>query len=731
MRLNGSSLNRASPNGASAFVPRVGAGLNARGLNSGTLNGRNGPELGAAAFEALQVGDAPVVDYIGVDFGIEVVELPVEQEAFAESGILLFNLEQVNFARGDVIVPIEQQAINVQGVVTVGIEQQNFGKGTAEAFVEQRNFDPADFLPAPGATFLWAAVVTLKGVDVSAALTGQISVEAEEGTARVASFVLKPMAGIVELTDWVGADVSIDYVRLDSITKLPTSTVRIFTGIVDLPEYNTTTRLTSYKCTDNLQQKMEELPRDEIDALVQGRWSDFVFDEEADNFTYANDQLSTVPRSLDQSATGIFRATNWDAKSTPDFTFDASGVVAQETGGGVTVSLENIRKITNEVELAFEYSYERLRKRQIRLAWRFTGTFCDFLRNSLTLPRKEMIEQAANAGSWELESIRFEDLPPSQTVFQCPPGATGGNFRVWLFTPNAALLCLSAKGTMVKKFGQSIREVYPLRIRSTLSQGQLGVIKTTKSRTIRAEYDTDGWEVEKAGAPPVDAFLTQLGGSDDFFNDRDEEAIGNRIDMNAAILTEIDIAKVTLLDAHRRNEVDFTVPMLPTLDLVHTVRLDTTEVDAQGKVKQLVFNMDIERGTALTDVTVAISKRPDGAVNEPVTSVPTVPDTISPMSATVNGISLTSRWGGLNGDTGSFIAANLKSVAGTDDDDFAGYTGNRDPFPDRGSILYRARFNINTEEIDSQDRDEIEVASEDPDVIYEVDIPNDLLVILA
>ncbi|WP_269689126.1 hypothetical protein, partial [Klebsiella pneumoniae] len=83
-------------------------------------------------------------------------------------------------------------------------------------------------------------------------LTGELSVDAEENAAKVAVFSLRPSSGQVNPYAWVKAPVEIFYVINDS-SGFYLSEVLLFKGLVDTPVYDTTSRITEFTCTDDLQ----------------------------------------------------------------------------------------------------------------------------------------------------------------------------------------------------------------------------------------------------------------------------------------------------------------------------------------------------------------------------------------------------------------------------------------------------------------------------------------------
>ena len=743
--INGHELNGSVLNGDQPLIQAGGEGqfeFNGWELNNHEING--GPVLNLAAvanveltqgtedgeiivFEDTAVLSANTEIIQGTEDGEiivfeETAEVsagsriiaPLEIDVFAPTGRVLVFLDQVIYETGQAIVPLEIDVTFNTGTAVVPLEIEVFGTGQAIVTLEQQIFDEDEFAPTGGETLIWRAKVTLDGVDVSDNVTDDISVEAEEGSARIADFRLKPAAGAVTLTDWVGAPVTIDFVALDSSGSVVAET-RVFTGIVDVPDYDPITRITSYSCTDNFQQKVEQTARVDLDAFIGGRWSPFIFDEEVDNWQYAQDRLSTVAKSLDLTPFGNLRpATAWEGQATENYLFEESDVFDESIG----VELESARNILGSFDIEFNYQFERLRSRQLTFQWRFPGSFCDWLTGRTTIPQKAFIQDAAEGTGWALTFIYFEDLPPSQLV-SC--GADG--LIPWLNFPTPTTrLCFSSNGILEKRFAQAVREKYTLRIQGPASE--FSDVRSGRTFNVQSEYDTDGWEDSEF--PPTQVNVFRLGGNDDFYEDRDEEEIGNRTDMEEAMNTVIDIGKVNVLDAHRQNRITFDVSLRPQIDLIHTVRIDTTNVEAKGKVSQIVHVMNIETGEATSKVTISVSQASGTPVSETPTAPATKPDTVSQMTGAVRRIGLGTQYGGDAGIGGPEFSLG-KSVPDDEDTPFPGWTSNLSP-PDPGAPILEERFEIVTDEIEAVDRDEIIGETEQ---IYNVDIPNETLVLNA
>jgi hypothetical protein len=97
----------------------------------------------------------------------------------------------------------------------------------------------------------WSPVVVIGGVDVSARLTGAISVSAAEDSARVASFSVVP-GSPAELWDFDGKTLTIDVALFKSTS---TAVYRLFTGIIERCEFDPVSRVAQLACRDGWQER--------------------------------------------------------------------------------------------------------------------------------------------------------------------------------------------------------------------------------------------------------------------------------------------------------------------------------------------------------------------------------------------------------------------------------------------------------------------------------------------
>ncbi|MBN7822686.1 hypothetical protein, partial [Bowmanella yangjiangensis] len=182
----------------------------------------------------------------------------------------------------------------------------------------------------------------------------------------------------------------------------------------------------------------------------------------------------------------------------------------------------------------------------------------------------------------------------------------------------------------------------------------------------------------------------------------------------AALQTLLRGGAVQLLDAHRGTTLSWQTPtdLALGVDLVHTVRIEDKAL-AQGKCRRIQDRFDLGAGTAITTISVAISR---GGGDGDALVTPARPDTSLP-PITGAAILATQLGGRLNDPiTGVPIPPY--------DDTRLGFSGNWDVADDLTAEQFPRRFKVESTEISETYRDErIGEAS----VHYRVAIPTDLL----
>lgn len=497
---------------------------------------------------------------------------------------------------------------------------------------------------------IWGVKVTIAAVDMTANIVGELTVEAEEGTARIADLVLCPDAGAtVDVPSWTGKPVVISFVNM--ATGVPTDAVVLFSGVVDLPVVDLHTHCLNLRCTDDLQGALAGLSRTEIEALVGGRWSPVIFDAAASRFTYAQDRLSTVPASLERSPYGALRVTSWTAKPVADLSFTEDQVL----DGSLVPQIAERSQLTNQVDLTFGYRFPRQKAEGYQVDYDFLAlastSFGYWVRDGNAFLSRDAVRAAIQAAGGSIVSEEWIALP---TTGQVIPGTGGEPAGFWV--PNPAtdpLLCLGFSIVASFDYGQQTEETYAITVRNPASIAAIGLVRESMSGALEGVY-ADAVAAETnvllyrnkiSAIPPRDLAAVVVGLTNSANVTLTTES--DRTAANAAIETLIDVAKTRIFAASRRSSVAAEVPLIPVLDVDKTVAINAGGVEAKGKVRRLTHRMSPESGRATTEFELAICSVAGVGITHPAD------DTVAPAGSsagTSNTLAApTVTWNGLAG----------------------------------------------------------------------------------
>lgn len=459
-----------------------------------------------------------------------------------------------------------------------------------------------------GISYVWRVRLLIGGVDMTAILTGQLDVDREEGAAAVAGFSLYLAPGQpVVPTQWIGKAVTLDYISRDRYGVV--TEARLYTGLLELPTWDATTRVLGCECSDQLQQRIEGLTLEQIDTLCGGYWSADVFEpvEGRSRWDYAGERMSTRPASLDADTLGNLRTTSWYAAATPHFVFGPG----QTLDGSVQLELQAHGGTTNYVEVTLDYRYSRLWQLAQGFNWSHDGMegfsgmqgFCQWRRDSTELPTTEMVESAITGAGLTLVG--------GVGGFKLPLGMPNpcGDGTPWINTFDN--LWLSVNVTGARRWVQTVTEQYKLALFTPLGAEEATRVISRESTSFEVESDrADDWE-----------------NSDPDAGSRHEELTDDARRV-AALTCLLNRGSTTLLGAHRGTTLNWQVPtdMALAIDLVHTLKLDD-RAKGQGKCRRIQHVLDLGAGTAITTLSMAIMQ--GGGQSDPL-EVPTAPDTELP-----------------------------------------------------------------------------------------------------
>lgn len=388
--------------------------------------------------------------------------------------------------------------------------------------------------------------------------------------------------------------------------------------------------------------------------------------------------------------------------------------------------------MTNTVDVDFAYRFPRLRQIEQRYLWAQPFGFCQG--RPYTKPNRTMVETAIDRGGWVLKEAPGYTLLPPSGVIRC-----GTENVFWIINEQLRQqIVTSARFTLARRDSQSITEHYRLRVKADESVNRVGELGRTLRASASVDADTEPFtDFPEYDAPPEGAVRDQAG---DWVLDVDKLPGSSAADARFAMEVLLDRARTQILASHRENSVGFATPLHPALERHDTVSVSQQRVAATGKVRHLLHQLDIEAGSATTQVSLALSRVDAQAAQTDTPRIPPQrPDTLGEPGIRTQ-IVLPSRYGGL-------------ASSAPFDEDWVGYTGNRmivppgsvvydqrtedveegeEPATAPGGVLtvepgteeYPQRFSIDTPEIpaDLRDAREVEMPGE-----YTVAIPDDPL----
>ena len=317
----------------------------------------------------------------------------------------------------------------------------------------------------------------MDGVNVSGRIVGEVNIDKELNAAAVAVFVLRPDPGVIDPYTWTRAKVSITFVNKNSSGVVTYKSLK-FKGIVDTPEYNPNTRLITFTCTDDLQNKVRALSRAQIDALTpKSVWSKLRYSEEVDGWDYLQQRLETYPYSieLDNNSKVVSREF---AVSAIALEFNSSVIFDQS----VSVKLANARDLVNKITLNASYSYPQYRETVVEVNWTETDWFRPVFPNWAYCSVQMICDAVAGSEASFVTDPLFNLTPASQ--FRHLNGQLYAHVN-----PGAELLAIEFRGVISKRYKQDITNVVSLVLQSDASIESVGVIEESEDTSMSVELD--------------------------------------------------------------------------------------------------------------------------------------------------------------------------------------------------------------------------------------------------
>lgn len=552
----------------------------------------------------------------------------------------------------------------------------------------------------------WACKVLLGGVDVSARLTGRVEIDGEEGAARIAIFTVLPADGTIEPAAWGGAAVQIDYRSGSS------DWVRLFTGVVDVPDWDYVSRRVTFRCTDNRAALLDATDRAALAMLVSGgRWSAIVTPDRG-TYRYAEDLASSAPGSLDYSASGVLRWSPWQSGAAPVRTLAAADVL----DGSPALQLAGRAQLHNQCAVKFEWRYPRLKERTFLFRWDHPDDSLPLIAaHSPTFPLIAQCRAACEGTGWAVRAESATLLPVTQTY-----AAPGGGVAQWSVDEGVRqTLAWAYAARLSRRYVQTVTEGWPTTVTAPQSVAALGVIERSASYSTETHFEGAGeWEASPTAAPslpdpaPQEALLVGEVSLDYV------EGADGRAAAEAAYLAAVAIAGTAIVAAHRQHRVRVSVLLDPTLDLPQRLGVATDRLMCEGKLARVRHIIDGDAGSAVTECEIALSLAVATGLPEPIdVTPPDHPAKPAPVAATAAALTVVGATVLHDG------GASVPPAPGS------GFRGNLAAAYALGGQAATSEFAVTTPEIPAADRDPLTLDADER--VLDVAIPIDTLEVSA
>lgn len=508
-----------------------------------------------------------------------------------------------------------------------------------------------------GESYIWTVRVMVENVDVTESVTGQVEVDREANAAGVAQFTLFfPEMG-VNPVEWRNDKVEIYFIRLNRDGSQVAEWL-VFTGYVVAPSWDAVNRYLTCECSDNRQSRIEAMTFDEIDALIPAPWSSDVWgpkEEIESHWDYADQRLQAVQADLDCDVDGTIRLTPWRSEE------QATIVIGDGTciDGSIAVDVAASIDAPNTVDIEFQVrNYKRWQRLDFWDWEAFRGMthtsaesgpdLCTAIRRGGKYPTEEMITSAVESQDLTMMLFAGTYIPLGWTAIpEFCPNMTG----FYHYTDDVKVY-LSAEWITSKKWVQAITDNFTVRLQTT--ETSTAPDKAIVSRlSFSIDFNNPEYDEWPDKMVYYDDSQTYVPGG---VSNRSYTIYGERIpDYPTGYVADIDtrfedafnnvlaIGHKEIVSAYRQNLVTWSMPspMCMGVDLVHTIKVESPGVNAQGKCARIKHTFDIESGGCISDISIAVSHggSPEG---DPV-EIP--PVTLDPFGNVETSHTLSSQFG--------------------------------------------------------------------------------------
>ncbi|MBP9803900.1 MAG: hypothetical protein KBE22_03195 [Candidatus Accumulibacter sp.] len=495
----------------------------------------------------------------------------------------------------------------VQVTLPLSINVLPSGKATLPMQVTVSS--PAALNTSAGAA-RWSPAVSIGGVDVSARITGRMSVQASEDASRLATLEMVAQSS-AQLAGLENSPVTIDLALTNS---LGTVVQRVFTGIVETWEFNPAVRTVSLSCRDGWHERPAACTSAaDVEALLGGMaakapllidWNS----SEPDPAGYFSGLLETVPGATCVDASGLWRVIPWNIGS-PQASFTAGDIIDES----LAVNIVRRADLPGKVSAVLNHRHPRLHQAELDLYW-FRVAFSDFILYGFPWLMQHTAQGTfEKLGEWHIKG-NAGIKPPAAGTYMVN---IGGNAVPYIIQEGVAeTLVEEINVTLYRRWYQEVETTYTYDITISGGSGR----DQELSASIKSEFDSQEWETLPTSEQSIALFSAN--GPAPVVTPTGYEGLplphpakntaidywGTVAQSDLGASGEHLLAKAvrTVAKALRSTTVKFSRPLDLRFDLGAVLSVSAYDVVATGQVIDLSLDLELSSGNATATYTLAV-----------------------------------------------------------------------------------------------------------------------------
>lgn len=561
-------------------------------VNASAVNAAASPGAGSVSC-ALQLRVQPVTGAIAARLGLRLL-----RRGAASARLALWMLES-------------GQRGAAQAALSLSATRR--GRATTGAGLWLSAVRPVDTAPLPpdvtppagsmgGRTARWQVECNL------GSLTGTVRIDAEENGARTAQLTLR--AGDAPAP---GAPVWID-VQVDGARS------RLFAGQVVQVEVDVDGALAQVSCSDQLQAAADALAREQIERLTPHAVVPPA--SQAQGYAYLQQRLASLAASAVLRKDGGLAIIAWSNGDGRELTRLLSGSFRQVSSApGATMAADAGGAPARRIEYVIRatFSWVRIAQARIRTGWSAGITLCQWLDERIAMPDAPTIERAVRSAGWDVDELALTPLELESGWITC-----NGLTRAVLVPPGMERPIVRAGWTLSRRYTRTMQARMTWRI--VRRDDDLSRPADVREQSLTLKDPRDGRDWLDFGAGSLSAVDANGDAYADLLDMRDAQGqFGTALDGVQTALSQaaqtvaaaLAQAAVRQMAARRNRRASATVTLEPDIDLGDALALRHPRGRFAGQAVRLSHRLDIERGTATTEVELAAYDPPASAAPAP------------------------------------------------------------------------------------------------------------------